>query len=846
MALDTQPEPGILADLEQSNSTGFKPPPRAKTKSREKESSAMAKRRCVSTACIACRKRKSKCDGNTPICMACASVYGTECVYDPGSDQRRRGVYKKEIDSLKNQTSTLQTIIEAIMSYPEDEVPELIQQIRSSSNLDDVAESIVAKERAVKEEEDVDLPLDEIPAATSPSFETELSGKMGELRLENGSVRFIGGTSILIYPGSELQRRESFPEFGNTEQEPLFDDPITSWTTVTSDPELTIHLLTMYFTWHYAYFTTLSKKLFYRDFLKGKPSIEARRKNVYCTSLLVNAMLSLGCHFTSWPMARSNPNDSATAGDHFFAEAKRLVHANDELEKPCLTTVQALALMSVREAGCGREGKGWVYSGMSFRMACDLGLNLDSGGLNSNGNKNLDEQEVDSRRITFWGCFLFDKCWSNYLGRMPQLPSSNISVPKFEVFPDEDAETWSPYTDQGPQRLHSQPSRTRAVALQISALCEISSHILGAFYHPSQATEHTCKVAELKKLGELHQKLEGWRKNLPNEMAAKEGALSSVLLMHMFYQLLFIHLFRPFLRYNEASSPLQSQVSPRKMCIQSATLISKLLRLYKRTHGLRQICNVAVYISHSACTIHLLNLPNKDARRDIIHGVKHLEEIAESWLCARRTLGILRILAKRWKIDLPEEAVMVLARAQSKFGSFAPGDIPSPKPPISGSSPTPQSNDTSPSLTPEQNYTPLIAETHAGNSSNQRLTPEPWQQEGVPSSSSRSATSLPSPFTPPSYPAATLPLQHMMTQPHLNPGTITASGISITDENSIMIDHSQDWWMKNQPEISTDFYSWNASGANALGLSIGEAPGIQVFEDNNVETNETNDYGWYV
>ena len=50
------------------------------------------------------------------------------------------------------------------------------------------------------------------------------------------------------------------------------------------------------------------------------------------------------------------------------------------------------------------------------------------------------------------------------------------------------------------------------------------------------------------------------------------------------------------------------------------------MRLYKRSHGLRQICNIAVYILHTACTIHLLNLPDKNARRDITHGVKHLEE----------------------------------------------------------------------------------------------------------------------------------------------------------------------------------------------------------------------------
>lgn len=48
-----------------------------KKKSRASREDAASKRRCVSTACIACRKRKSKCNGNTPSCAACSSVYGT-------------------------------------------------------------------------------------------------------------------------------------------------------------------------------------------------------------------------------------------------------------------------------------------------------------------------------------------------------------------------------------------------------------------------------------------------------------------------------------------------------------------------------------------------------------------------------------------------------------------------------------------------------------------------------------------------------------------------------------------------------------------------------------------------
>ena len=77
-----------------------------------------------------------------------------------------------------------------------------------------------------------------------------------------------------------------------------------------------------------------------------------------------------------------------------------------------------------------------------------------------------------------------------------------------------------------------------------------------------------------------------------------------------------------------------------------------------------------MYIAHSACTIHLLNLPDKNARRDIIHGVKHLEEIAEGWLGARRTLSILAVLARKWSIELPEEAEVVLARTEAKYGTY--------------------------------------------------------------------------------------------------------------------------------------------------------------------------------
>jgi len=206
-----------------------------------------------------------------------------ECLYDPLSDHRRKGVYKEKIDSLKTRNSTLQTLIQAILNAAEDDVAGLVRQIRTCESLDDVADGILRQEHGLEEEDDEDEDENAYTTTNLPTFETELSGKMGELRLENGSVRFLGGTSNLIY----LDPTEDDEGYTGSELAQQQEEPLLSWTTVTSDTEVIVHLINMYFTWHYPYFTTLSKSLFYRDFLLGKPPGNPKR-TVYCSSLLVS------------------------------------------------------------------------------------------------------------------------------------------------------------------------------------------------------------------------------------------------------------------------------------------------------------------------------------------------------------------------------------------------------------------------------------------------------------------------------------------------------------------------------------------------------------------------------
>lgn len=250
-------------------------------------------------------------------------------------------------------------------------------------------------------------------------------------------------------------------------------------------------------------------------------------------------------------------------------------------------------------------------------------------------------------------------------------------------------------------------------------------------------------------------------------------------------------------------------------------MISKLMRLYKRSYGLRQICNIAVYIAHSACTIHLLNLPNKNAKRDIVHGVKHLEEIAEGWLGARRSLAIINILARKWKVQLPEEATVVLTRTDVKFGTVL-GEIQSPSS-QAGSERRP--SDVS-MVSPSK---PVQAQA--------------WQQPGqmpvatafgeadlarpsVSSSGTSVATAVPrtanTSFKPPPQDAHSMrPQQYpsTATTPQIRPVRNWASASSTaTNSNSPsemfggveqLIRDSQDWAYRDQAQIAAGFENWN-------------------------------------
>lgn len=69
-----------------------------------------------------------------------------------------------------------------------------------------------------------------------------------------------------------------------------------------------------------------------------------------------------------------------------------------------IPTVQALLQLSARELANGSISQAWVYSGIAFRMASDLGLQHCDPGIRRFG-----PVDAEVRKRLFWSCYFWDK-----------------------------------------------------------------------------------------------------------------------------------------------------------------------------------------------------------------------------------------------------------------------------------------------------------------------------------------------------------------------------------------------------------------------------------------------------
>ncbi|KAF4472821.1 hypothetical protein FALBO_279 [Fusarium albosuccineum] len=422
------------------------------------------------------------------------------------------------------------------------------------------------------------------------------------------------------------QMSDGLPRYRGVEQilsplnEPELRTPATTWTNITNDITLVQHLLALYFCWEYPTFASLSKEHFLQDFQDGRYR--------YCSPILMNALLALGCRFSTQPMTRANPNDPYTSGDHFFKESLRLFA--QETDHHSLTTIQALGIMSIREASCGRDSESWYYAGQSIRLAIEMGLHriMDDG----------DEDEVAVQSATFWGAFALDHAWSLATGSLPQCSCFPHLPPKPAIIGDIEASLWVPYTDDG--------------------------RIDNGFIPP--VAKLTLSGAPLQRSCQQPSNYLNWYDRIPEVLRLGHNFTPAVLFAHMYYHFAILLLFRPLIKLRI----IGSKVSPRDVCSQAADAIQGLLRSYSQLYTLRRTPSFVPYFVLTSAIMHLAigatSIKSDPSEEDmekaakidphvaesITQGIQDLTEMAPCHHFAEQALNILRYLAQKWDIEV--------------------------------------------------------------------------------------------------------------------------------------------------------------------------------------------------
>jgi hypothetical protein len=396
---------------------------------------------------------------------------------------------KRDIAQLKEDLEPRNTILQALRIGTESDVDDIIHLLRSSpdDNYDSIAEAV--RKMTINGN-----------GRNAPS--SYLEGELSEFTKESttlkpGAASLYGHTSNLhLVTEEERLPSPAMHQLGR-------------WTNVTSDNALIAQIFDAYFSWSHPLYMFFAEELF----LQGM----REKKLTYCTPLLVNSTLAVGCHFTDRVEARADPSNPSTTGDHFFAEAERLFRLDSH---PCLTTVQALTLMALHQAMNSQDSSGWLYICQAVGMVIELGLNKDQDFLSCS---NISPSELHARRITFWGTYFLQTAYAICAGRLSILPRTAIRIERPGTTEQLEAKSWRPnghpdyttdYTPGAPTPLE-QPGMRYTLFSQAARLCEIADDIIQMFYAPRDRITS-------RRLLLHHERLQEWYQALPNSLAIKE------------------------------------------------------------------------------------------------------------------------------------------------------------------------------------------------------------------------------------------------------------------------------------------------------------------------------------
>ncbi|PYH67756.1 transcription factor domain-containing protein [Aspergillus vadensis CBS 113365] len=512
----------------------------------------------------------------------------------------------------------------------------------------------------------------------------QISHRIGTLKIAgDGHLRFYGATSNLNLVDVSATQQRQRPDARTVRHD---GQDILNHLRVGQpvDQALEDHLVELYFTWQNPSTYVVDKDMYMDARMKWRNDLI---DTPFYSEVLTNAMCAIGSAFE----ARYHPTfiTFPKSLSEFFADrAKALLEI--ELDSPCVATVQALVILSSHEGSSNRDARGWLYSGMSMRLAFDLGLHLDTTPYVEKGD--ISVHEADVRRIAFWGSYTADHFWGFYLGRPFRMNAGDITIPKpASDLGAEKEGMWHPYGLPMKSDLLENGLRNpnELISRQFAVLWEIVSPVGHILYGCSDIPRH-----DLQRLcHRVTDDLFAWKANLPSSLdvdLANDNVpkLPHLLVLHMQYHQIVIFTHRPWVSksYIQPRSPRQGPGyhHARRMCVESSIAIARLLHIYEKHYTFRRMNNQVVAMIFSAALMLLYvtissSRPGGDTASSNAEMVAYLnlcfralDEIGQSFENAKRTRDFLVSLQRRWQAHMRRSGALKRQTSRHQLSSQQP------------------------------------------------------------------------------------------------------------------------------------------------------------------------------
>lgn len=500
---------------------------------------------------------------------------------------------------------------------------------------------------------------DEVSALfTPPSAEAVISERSRDGRMRRmvsrQATQFFGGTSLV-----QMNLPASTP---TNSADPVLSRPFSAPSQTSGalgslaeghTPPFEPHgsvcrqLVSSFFTSCYHYNHFIYREFFLRDYATGT--------GPYYSEMLLHAICAIGA-----AVSEDAYLNSLRPAFTDLAESQVL----GSLNSPDLTTLQTLLICGPLEVGHGRGSKGWLFCGMAFRLAHEMGLHLDPNNWDLGQARSTIDREI-LRRV-YWAAFVADKQMSLYFGRPPALypqeadVRNTIRIP----YPPE----WENLLDVYIAKGTSATAFEDGIAVSGTFVHRVE---LAKIFHTMIVTifenrDRQLNSAEtVRATHEVHAHLERWLSQLPQKLQWNAWKVEQVphyiLHLHMTFHTGMIILHRPPSHCSDGD--LQALGEDIDICYHSLAAILRLLTSYERHYSFRTLPLDIIHTLAAAARIIIVKKQVEQTtwssfsvKKPMDQILKVMGEISTVWPCVIEIKAGVEGMMQRDSQDLQESS----------------------------------------------------------------------------------------------------------------------------------------------------------------------------------------------